>query len=120
MSFVRGRGRGRGYFKSADTHCRKFNTKSVNQNHAASGSMVHTTSESTQVLNGLVAVENSANISLIKINLVLDSDSEEWFLRLRSLWNMCKCMIKSAETYLNSMYCSEEGPTGVQYVTPTF
>lgn len=91
MSFVRGRGRGRGFFKNSDSHYRKFHTKSVNQNHAPSGSMDRSVSE---VVSGSITVQNSRNINFIKVNLNLDCDSEEWFIRLRNLWSLCNCILR--------------------------
>lgn len=90
MSFVRGRGRGRGFIKNSDSHHRKCHTQSVSQNQVSSGSSVLSISQTTQICTGLVTVQNSTNINLIRVDLNLDCDSEEWFLRLRNLWNLCK------------------------------
>lgn len=64
MSFQRGRGRGRGIFMSSSKKVLPVVTRSITDNTAVSST------------------------TTVTIRLHLDADTEEWFLRLRNMWNL--------------------------------
>lgn len=119
MSFVGGRGRGRGLFKNSNVRSNNGYTESSSR--ISSSPLVHTLSECTQVFCGLYTIRNTRNINLIAVNLTLDSDTEEWFMRLRQLWNLCMQIFKLIKSIVTiMMFCSKKGAANHSYVIPTF
>lgn len=83
MSYPRGRGRGRGFFKFNNSH-RHGNPPDVS---AANEKLPFNVSTQSIALTP----QDLEKLNAITVKLTLDVETEEWLIKLRNLWNLCKC-----------------------------
>lgn len=83
MSYPRGRGRGRGFFKFGNSH-RQGKPPDVS---AANEKLPFSISNQSTTLTQ----QDEEKLNAITVKLTLDVETEDWLIKLRNLWNLRKC-----------------------------